>query len=61
MSWLERLPDLARECHERWELVGDGAFTGEFRYVELRHVEPVRMRDPAFMRGCADLLEPLTR
>ena len=36
-----------RECHERWELVGDGAFTDEFRYVELRHVEPVRTRDGA--------------
>ena len=45
MSWLERLPDLVRECHERWALVGDGAFTDEFRYVELRHVEPVRTRD----------------
>jgi streptomycin 6-kinase len=45
MNWLARLPDLVAECHERWELVGDGAFTDEFRYVELRHVEPVRTRD----------------
>ena len=52
MSWLERLPDLVRECHERWELVGDGAFTDEFRYVDLRHVEPVRTRD-----GAAAVLE----
>ena len=47
MSWLERLPDLARECRERWELVGDGTFPDTFRYVELRHVEPVRTRDGA--------------
>jgi len=45
MRWLERLPDLVRECHERWDLVGDGTFPDEFRYVDLRHVEPVRTRD----------------
>jgi streptomycin 6-kinase len=45
MSWPARLPDLVRECHRRWELVGDGAFPDAFRYVDLRHVEPVRTRD----------------
>jgi streptomycin 6-kinase len=41
-AWLARLPDLLRECRERWELVGDGTFPLSFRYVE-----PVRTRDGA--------------
>ena len=44
MNWLQRLPDLVAECHERWELVGDGAFTDAFRYVELRR-RRARVRD----------------
>ena len=47
MSWLERLPDLISECCERWELVGDGTFADDCRYVDLRHVEPVRTPDGA--------------
>ena len=45
MNWLARLPELVRECHEQWDLVGDGTFADEHRYVDLRHVEPVRTRD----------------
>jgi hypothetical protein len=27
-AWLARLPDLLRECRERWELVGDRISAG---------------------------------